>query len=477
MHNSKLIAMFEKLSNKELTKLGLYLKSPIFNKTDNIIKLYEIIKKEHPSCNSENLNKELVFKKLFPKKKKEDSSLRALMSQMSKIMEDFFIFLELEQNNKLKNELLLKSFMNRKLNNLFHKKIHSITKSLDKKPAQDTEYFHHVFELSNLDFQQLMYENSRPAKSGIQKVINDLDVYYIATKLRYMTAIINLQNIVRVNYELTLMEEVLDVVAHSDLQEVPFIKMYYHLCMLLKEDDEKHFEILKNLLESYGDILAGDEIRHIYTALANYCTKKIKNGKGIYLKEIFKLYKAMLNDNILMVDKYIQPYNYKNIGMAALKLKEYEWAKWFIEEYRLKVHPKYRADVYNYCIALLYFHLKDYKKAGQHLMTVELIDPYFYINYKILHIKTYYEEADYEPLKSALDALRQYIRRDKVMSNYNIESCQNFINLLNRLLRIRFGGNRPLDNLKKDLQKMPNIGERQWLFEKTEELINKKNKL
>jgi len=464
------------MSNKELTKLGLYLRSPIFNKTDNIIKLYEIIKKEHPNCESEKLNKEVVFKKLFPKKKKEDSSLRALMSQMSKMLEDFFIFLELEQNDKLKNELLLKSFMNRKLTNLFNKKIDGITKRLDKKPAQDTEYFHHVFELSNLGFQQLMYENSRPAKSGIQKVVNDLDVYYVATKLRYMTAVINLQNIVRVNYELHLMDEVLEAVAQSDLQEVPFIKLYYHLCILLKEDDEQHFEILKSLLESYTDVLANDEIRHIYTALANYCTKKIKNGKIEYLKELFELYKAMLSENILMIDKYIQPYNYKNIAMAALKLKEYDWAKWFIEEYRLKVHPKSRADVYNYCLALLYFHLKNYKKAGQYLMTVELLDPYFYINYKMLHIKTYYEEAEFEPLKSSLDALRQYIRRDKVMSNYNIKSCQNFINLLNRLLRIRFGGNRPLDVLEKDIRTMPNIGERQWLLEKTEELIDKKGK-
>ena len=246
-----------------------------------------------------------------------------------------------------------------------------------------------------------------------------------------MTAVINLQNIVRVNYELHLMDEVLEAVAQSDLQEVPFIKLYYHLCILLKEDDEQHFEILKSLLESYTDVLANDEIRHIYTALANYCTKKIKNGKIEYLKELFELYKAMLSENILMIDKYIQPYNYKNIAMAALKLKEYDWAKWFIEEYRLKVHPKSRADVYNYCLALLYFHLKNYKKAGQYLMTVELLDPYFYINYKMLHIKTYYEEAEFEPLKSSLDALRQYIRRDKVMSNYNIKSCQNFINLLN----------------------------------------------
>ena len=474
MHSSKLIAMFKKLSNKELNKLGLYLQSPIFNKTDNIVKLYEIIKKEHPKCESENLNKEIVFKKIFPKKKKEDSSLRALMSQMGKMMEDFFVFLELEQNEKLKDELLLKSFMNRKLNSLFDKKMENITKQFDKKPAQDTEYFHHIFELSNLGFQQLMYENSRPAKSGIQKVINDLDIYYVATKLRYMTAIINLQNIVRGNYELNLTEEVLEAVAHSNLQEVTFIKMYYHLCILLKENDEQHFEILKKLLQSHGDVLAKDETRHIYTALANYCTKKIKNGKTTYLKELFDLYKAMLSGDILMIDKYIQPYNYKNIAMAALKLKEYDWAKSFIEEYRLKVHPKYRTDVYNYNIALLYFHLKNYKKAGQYLITVELLDPYFYINYKMLHIKTYYEEADFEPLKSSLDALRQYIRRDKIMSNYNIESCQNFINLLNRLLRIRFGGNRPLDSLKNDIETMPNIGERQWLLEKTEELINDK---
>ncbi len=475
MLESKLIEIFTTLSSKELSKLENYVKSPLFNKSDKIIQLFQLIKKEHPHYNSNNLLKERVYKKLFPNKKGQDSSLRALMSQLTRIVEDFLIFIEFDRDKNHKNLLLLRAMNNRRMAGHFEKKYNQINKALDKDPVQSIERFLHNVTLSDVSFQHRLITHNRAMETGLQELMDELDIYFVASKLRFGVAILNRQNILDKQYNISLLSEVMEMVGVSDLYQVPFIQFYYHLILLLSMDagSEEHFIRLRELLEDHPDVLDRDELRQVYTFMTNYCNKQIKSRDEGYLRHLFELYKEMINKNLLaMEDNYMSPYFYRNITRVALKLRDFDWAEEFIDSHKQHIYPDHRESLYHFVLADLNFHRARYDEAKTHLLNVELNDAYSHITYRILLIKTYYELDEVEVLSSNVESFRIYLLRDRSLSEYNIKACQNFVNFVKRLLRLQSGGKRSPEQLVGELLQVEPIIERQWLKEKVQTMID-----
>ncbi len=479
MLGSKLMEMLKTMSSKDLNKFDLFLRSPFYNKSENIVLLFELIQKEYPAYKKEDyqsraLDKEVVFRKLFPEKKSKDSSLRALMSQLSKLIEDFFVIIELENDNKskLRNELMLESLLKRRLNNIFHKKLESIRKKDKKQKVRGTDYYYYMFQFSNMSFQHKITTDNRTLNAGLQDLMNKLDLFYIASKLLYVAASMNRQHVVDKDYRINLLNEVLSFSKDSEIGQEPYVKLYYHLCLLLRDEapqEQDNFQELKKLLHQHPEVLPVMERHQIYAALCNYCAKKIKSSEEVYYEHLFALYKEMLAENMHIMDNF--HYYYLNITITAVRLQEFEWAKQFIENYKDRVHPDKQEGGYHYNFAFLHFGLKNFEEALIHLNQVIFEDSYYHITHKTLLICTYYELNESEPLKSAIEALRIYLMRNKSnISEYNHKAFQNFINFIKKLNRIKQGGKKPHDALLDEIEKVKLIVERKWLVEKIAEL-------
>ena len=111
-----------------------------FNKiSEKEIQLFEHIKHEHPHYNnSQKLDKKLLFSLLYPQKKKFDSSLRALMSQLNKHIEDYLIHKELQKAPLLKEQLLMRALLENRLPEHLDKKLEQETKRQKKQVEQET---------------------------------------------------------------------------------------------------------------------------------------------------------------------------------------------------------------------------------------------------------------------------------------------------------------------------------------------------
>ena len=472
MLKSKLIEILKTISFKDLNRLDAYLHLPIYNKNEKVLDLYNIIKQEYPSYNNNTvLEKENIIKQLFPSQQKQDVALRVVMSQLTKLVEDFFTIDCLQEDfEQYKSEIYLKSLVKKGLNGLFRKELDEAIKKSTEQKEQIIPNFLHQHELTKQSFNYNVINNNRLQESGLQQVLDTLDVLYIASKLKYACAALNRQDVLGEKFNFTLIDEILLLLQQRPDLENNFITIYKNILNLLKSGDETYYKKIKQLISKNSDILSDDDKRDIYAWLTNYCTKKIKSGQDKYLHEIFDLYKVMLAEQMLLVDNFFMPNHYKNIVITALKLKEYDWTQDFIYRYATKLPLDIRETVFNYTLAALHFDRKEYNEALLCLMKINRIDPYYGLNYRALLCKTYYELSEFMALNANLESFRVFVLREKQLSEYNNLSYKNFINVLKRLIRCKEKKKKTTDNLIAEMSSMEPLVHKQWLLEKIQEL-------
>ncbi len=453
--------------------MGKFLVSPIFNTNEKATQLFHLIKAHHPRYDSPDLSKDEVFRVIFPEKKVADSSLRALMSQLTNLVSSFFAFQEYNSRKFLKNELLVLSLMDRNLVDLLRKSLQSAQRELDKHHTRNTDIYFSMFRLSVISFEHdIVYKNREPGLS-LKKVVNDLDTFFISSKLRYSAAALNRQSVIEEELNLSLFEEILDHVQESDLKQVPLIKLYYSMClMLLGRNSEQQFFELRRLTREHRTSVDRLELSQVYTVLVNYCLMRLKEGKEEFLREMFNLYQEMIEFQLLKRSvKNMSPHMYRNIAMVAMRLKEFEWVENFMESYRNKIEQGHRKDVYHYLKAALSFEKGDYDRTKEYLIDFQLIDAFYHLHWKILMIKTSYELNETSAFDSAIEALRIYLLREKSVSRSNIQSCQRFVSLVKKLNRRKHSPqDKDLGPLIKEIEESTNTAALPWLRCKVAEL-------
>src|SRR5260370_5344844 len=107
MLKSKFIDILKTFSPKEFKQFRDFIHSPFHNSNKNVIKLYEIIRKYTPKFDSSSIEKEKLFRKLYPGKKYNDTVMRILLSDLLRLGEEFLIQRRSRQNPFAENLFLL----------------------------------------------------------------------------------------------------------------------------------------------------------------------------------------------------------------------------------------------------------------------------------------------------------------------------------------------------------------------------------
>jgi hypothetical protein len=119
MIKSKFIDVIRTFSPGELKQFRDFLRSPFHNTNKKVIKLFEIVRKYSPDYNSHQLEKENLFKILYPGKKYNDLVMRILISDSMRLSEEFLAYSRFSSEPMEEKVLLLKEYSGRNLNSLF----------------------------------------------------------------------------------------------------------------------------------------------------------------------------------------------------------------------------------------------------------------------------------------------------------------------------------------------------------------------
>ena len=471
MKDSKVIQLLQAMNKHDLNKLTDAVHSPYFNKNERVTQLLEALIKYHPDYPEDRVNKEQLHTQLFPQAAYNDQQIRYLLSDLTKIIEQYLMLRKLEEEQILQQHLLIKGMQDKHLTNLIPKVIDQSERQLKKYPYFDQKRYFDQFLLERDSYEYVASKRNLAIKETLHGILSSLDYYYITNKLKFSAELINHTNVMAGQYEPLLLEEITGFIQREDLQEVPAIQVYYYILQMLTHPEiESYYHALKKLLSQHLNTFPREELNDMYIFARNYCARQINSGNTKYLREIFELYQTLSENEIIFQNGYLSQWDYKNMTAVGLRLEEYKWVNDFIEAYQYKLPPEDRENAYSYNKALYHYHLKDYDTTLELLRNVEFTDVYYHLDYKSLLVKTYYATEEFEALHSLMDTFYVYLRRNKLISDYNKESYNNFLKVVKKLIRVRY---KPADKVKqleaqvKEIRPVANLS---WIQKKLEEL-------
>lgn len=433
MISPHIIDIFKTLSAAELKQLADFVRSPIYNKNQKVVELFEFIRASYPKFEESKLTKKAAILQL---KISGKVYLRKIIQLLHNVLKQFLIYLESQKYSSHQEHLLFQALSERKLYEQFEKSYHEHKQVTSQ--AVDTDYFYYKYLIANDLYEFTVTKNNRTPTTNFDEVIEAFDIYLVVNKLRLFCIALNRENIFGKKFNKHLMDEISLFIQKNNFQQYPTIDVYNTLRLMMTEADGTPFyKKLKKLLAAKSTLLPLSEQQFIYTLALNFCSTELRKGQNQYLEEVFSLYKLMLDKDLLTDEGYISPHYFKNLNTLSLKLNKFAWAKGFVNEYKAKLPPKYRENMVNYCLGVNDFYQKKYKDAIFKLSQTENIDFFYHINTLMLLIKAAYEIGDMDFLKAKLEALRIYIRRNNTIAEQERMTYRNFINSTKRLLTLR----------------------------------------
>jgi hypothetical protein len=91
MIKSKLVEILRKSTKEQLLRIEDFVQSPYFNKDETVIQLFQLLKKEYPAFKKAHIDKRKIFTQLYPAAPYQDKRLRYLMSDLQRLLEQFFM--------------------------------------------------------------------------------------------------------------------------------------------------------------------------------------------------------------------------------------------------------------------------------------------------------------------------------------------------------------------------------------------------
>jgi len=467
MFKSKLVKTLKLLNQKELENFGYYLNCPIYNKDGKLIELFNILSAYHPLYDEAKLlNKQLILSKVYPYKECKDSSLRVLMSRLTKVLEEFCMTVSLQKDRKLKERLKLSFLTSRKA------ELEELQKNIEQHEAQawtSTNALYHQLGLIELYFSKAATTETVGLRSrDMPSIMNSIDVYCVYLKLRYsVLRLSNSTETTTVVVDEELLKEVRQLIDLLPIDEFPFIHLYEQAYLLLTthQDSIAHFDNLFALFQKYRSTIAQEEGRQISILLINFFRRRLDKdvGNAANWERLFELYCTVIEGNYL--DFKGLPLYFKDIVTVALHLKKIQWTQAFIKRYKDTLSEGVKDCILNTSLAELSFTRKKYASAKGYLSQNDTYpNDVLKMANRVLYIKLNFELKQYTPLRQEIDSLRIYLFRDKKLSDDRRVGLNNFVRFVNRLISVKSLGN--LEKLRQTILDKEAVAEKFWLLEK-----------
>lgn len=452
MLKSKFIDVLRTFTPDELKKFRLFIISPFHNKNRNAVKLFDLIRKFYPEFNSSLLEKEKLFKKLYPGKKYSDIVMRILLSDLLRISEEFLAYSSFISSGINEEKFLLGELQNRKLDTLFTKHLRELEEKLGKEGIIDSGYFYDQFQLEGAKVNFLI-SRDRQNESG-QALLKQseylLDFFLfnalnIVQELNEQEEVLNEKfnpNLAREFFGKMDLTEFMNLYRSSEHKYSRIIEITYLMYLVSASSGgnelyDKLFSLVKQNIEQFTDA----EQFNLMLGLESCCLAEIQSGGALTNDKLMEVYEFMLSSGVLSTEgrSMIQANLYRNIFYTAVVLKRYNWAEEFAEKYKDKLLPEQQEDMFNYTKALLNFERENYEEALQYISKVNYRFFVFKYEAKVLMLKLYYELKAFEQALSLIDSFTHFLTKNKKVPEIYKQSFMRFLKYVKALIKLTHG--------------------------------------
>lgn len=471
MRNTKLYSVLEYFDKKEQSHLRKFLQSPYFNSNQDLVRIFELIVKHiNSSKNGKPFEKKDVWATIQQTKPYDDVRFRKYMSDLLKLIEGFLAQTSFENAPLLQAVTLLEAVEKKNLEKIYNSSIKSARRLSEKVKFREANYYYYQYQIELNYYNLANLEIKRTEETNEKEMLQNLDNFYLAEKLRVYCSILSRQYLINSEAELMFYEEIIEYVKNHNFINVPIIAIYYQIYLTQSETENKEeYYKLKQLLNEHYHLFPPNQAYEMYTSAVNYAIRMLNTGAPGGLEELFLVYKELLQKESIIENIDFSPWHFRNAIVAALRLKEYNWTEKFIKEYQHYLPENFRHNAVTYNLAQLYFYQKKYDLVIEKLRDIEFDDFSYNLNSKTMLIATYYETDEIEPLYSLFDSFRVYLRRHRDLPNSRRVLYTNLIKFTKKLTKLTRRDTSGLKKLKEEVEATKNVASRNWVLEKIAE--------
>lgn len=477
MQNTRVIELLRTFKEKEITGLDELIGSKFFNKNENVLILFQEIKKYFPDFNHDNLDKKNLYPIVFGKKKYDDEKMRTLISVLMKLIKKYLVQLEVESKTPYANLFLLEQLRLRDQENLFEYEYGKAKSYVDENLYKEDDYY---FASYMNDFTYFYghpsgFKDDAEESALINKIAASLERYVFlgAMDINYQM----LTRKVKMNYKpnYIFLEHIKNKIETNEYNDTPLLPLkYYSFRAIENPENEEYFEICQKLYFENFEKISEFERGSIHLAMVNYCMLGISSGNEKYIEKAVVLYKFALEHRLyFQSNKYLLPFMFYNITKYALHIGDSKWVFNFIFEYKNKIPPEFRKDVVNSAYGKYYFEIGDFDSALKHINKINPHIASLKLEVLILLVKTFYELDYVESIFSTMDSLRHFVKTNKTLTPFLGHQTSHFTKYLRKLVDIKEKQQwKELGYLRKEISSIKEFGiiNQKWILQKIDEL-------
>ena len=470
MKKSNLFLILSKLDKKELRELRKWLQSPAHNQREDVILLFEFLT-DHLSPKKIDLSKEMAFPLVYPSLTTyDDGKMRQSIHFLSKSLEDFLVFRELQHDVVSAKTTLARVLRKKGLDKGFQKSIQIAHEVQATKPIRNTQYHQNDYAIRQEE-NRFAGANGRVKGFDFQGLSDSLDHMFISSKLREACTMISYQNVTKTEYNTGLLDYTLNYIADNpEVLNIPAVGIYYFgFKCTIDNTDENSFQELKGQIFKNKDLFPLYELKDLYLIAINFCLRRANSGDASYLRESFELYKYGVEEKILLENNYLSRFTFLNIVTNGARLGELEWLNTFIESKASLLSPENRDNIVHYCRSKLFFEKGNYAEAMSLLSQIEYDDILMNLSGKGMLLRIFYEEGSLNSLESLLESMRAYVQRKKVIG-YHKSSFSNLIRFTRKLMKVNPYDQKEVQKLKAQIETANPLPEKDWLLKQIQKL-------
>lgn len=490
MLKSSLLEILRTFSKQEMMKFEDFVGSPYFNKKENVLQLFLGIKRHAPSFESNDLEKESVWKLLFPEREYNYGIMKNIIHDLTKLSEKF-ILLEHYAGDSYRcdydlieaaNHRNIQTFTSIKINQ-FEKRARSEIDPNKYSMIDDLFYVTANFFYAKSSFIK-EYELKQEREESLRLASDNLLYYFLVNsfKLIHNTIAHEVQGHRPVSNSI-LEKLFLNLEEHSILEDLLLnenkgqdklskivICFYLMYKALISDGDKAGYERFKTYLRENIDLFSAFELQNLNNCRIT-CAINLKTPDTSGAKESIEWYKLLMEKNLfLQRNGLITTPVMSNVINQSIKLNETAFAEEFLNRYAFKLPADSRENTYNYCMAMIHFSRKEFGKSLECLSKIsdeKLIRKYFL---KKLYLKIFYELNDYESFKYAFDTFTHFKKRNKLTNEARTMAFDNFGNNLRILFKLRNSFDKfESEKLRKSVLTILNK-DQNWFIEKLNEI-------
>ncbi|MEM7369299.1 MAG: hypothetical protein AAF587_11920 [Bacteroidota bacterium] len=447
--------------------------------------MFELLYQAFPNFDSQKLEKKAVFHLLFGTNARyEEQKLYDQMSALVRLFDRFLAQQRFEHSPIAHSKFLLHELSIRQIPDHFARSFKRIHRQWNQHSQLDTQHYLELYMLeARWDSFSGKTENRR-LKQGLTNTVKHLEYFFLGERLRLACEMANRQRILNQSYERGLEGPIIQFL-EGDGQEylgIPVIDIYFHIYNMLMnlEESDTHFYLLLNSLEKNSAMFSQQEGYAMYTYAQNYCIKQINQGQSQFLAELFKIYQYLLEKELLINSStgFLAHEHYKNITTVALRLKKFEWARSFLDDFKSRLSPEYVENAYNYNLSVYLYENQKYGEVLKLLQRVVFSDVYYHLSAKFLLMRIYYEQEDYDGFVYLTQAFLVMLRRNQEISTYQAQAYKNLIRYSKKaftlkrrkkkLLQVEF--EERVQKLTAEIQAEKGISNANWLLSQIHQL-------